>query len=40
MGMVGPIQCGDRPENLKVAKAIQHGTLAAKRFELLFQIAR
>jgi pseudoazurin len=37
MGMVGLIQVGDKPENLEAAKAVQHGKLAAKRFEPLFE---
>jgi pseudoazurin len=36
MGMVGLIEVGDKPENLEAAKAVQHGKLAAKRFEPLF----
>ncbi|MCJ2068210.1 pseudoazurin [Methylobacterium sp. J-030] len=35
LGMVGLIQVGDKPENLEAAKAVQHGKLAAKRFEPL-----
>ena len=37
MGMVGLIEVGDKPENLEAAKAVQHGKLAAKRFEPLFE---
>ena len=37
MGMVGLIQGGDKPDNVEAAKAIQHGKLAAKRFEPLFE---
>ena len=37
IGMVGLIQVGDKPENLEAAKAVQHGKLAAKRFEPLFE---
>ena len=37
MGMVGLIQVGDKPDNVEAAKAIQHGKLAAKRFEPLFE---
>ncbi|MCJ2137868.1 pseudoazurin [Methylobacterium sp. J-026] len=40
MGMVGLIEVGDRPENLETAKAAQHGKLAAKRFEPLFEQVR
>ncbi len=40
MGMVGLIEVGDRPGNLKAAKAVQHGTLAAKRSEPLFERVR
>jgi pseudoazurin len=36
MGMVALIQVGEKPENLEAAKAVQHGKLAAKRFEPLF----
>ena len=36
MGMVGLIEVGDKPDNLEAAKAVQHGKLAAKRFEPLF----
>ena len=37
MGMVGLIQVGDKPDNVESAKAVQHGKLAAKRFEPLFE---
>ena len=37
MGMVGLIQVGDKPENVEAAKAVQHGKLAAKRFDPLFE---
>ena len=41
VGMVGLIQAGDGPENLpenlKATRAVQHGELAAKRFEPLFE---
>jgi pseudoazurin len=37
MGMVGLIEVGDKPDNLEAAKAVQHGKLAAKRFEPLFE---
>ena len=37
MGMVGLIQVGDKPDNMEAAKAVQHGKLAAKRFEPLFE---
>ncbi len=37
IGMAKLIQVGDKPENLQEAKAVQHGTLAATRFEPLFE---
>lgn len=36
MGMVGLIVVGTKLDNLEAAKAVQHGKLAAKRFEPLF----
>ncbi|GJE28086.1 pseudoazurin [Methylobacterium organophilum] len=37
MGMVALVQVGDKHENLEQAKAVQHGKLAQKRFDPLFE---